>query len=98
MSLVHRNRKAWPSREPRVFLAPIRRRMSYRNDWYTIDDDPLILFAMGVHGQNLFVDRKNAMIIAKFSSRGERIDPRALMPTHASVAEFRYCNADEASA
>jgi len=33
-----------------------------------------VLFCLGIHGQNLFVDRKNEIVIAKFSSQPEPLD------------------------
>lgn len=63
--------------------------MRYRNGWYVVDDDPKIIFAMGIHGQNLFVDRANRLVVAKVSSLNTPIDFRAVALTHAAVAEFR---------
>lgn len=55
------------------------------------NDEPQILLAMGIHGQNLFVDAANRMVIAKVSSQDDRIDNRALWMTHKAVPEFRRC-------
>ena len=65
------------------------RRMSYRSGWYMIHDEPQILFAMGIHGQNLFVDRTNKLVIAKVSSQGVPIDHAATALMHRAVAEIR---------
>jgi CubicO group peptidase (beta-lactamase class C family) len=65
--------------------------MRYRGGWYVIDDQPQTLFAMGIHGQNLFVDRANRVVIAKLSCHAERIDYRAVGLTHRAVPEFRRC-------
>jgi CubicO group peptidase (beta-lactamase class C family) len=65
--------------------------MRYRGGWYVIDDEPRTLFAMGIHGQNLFVDRANQLVIAKVSSLGVPIDFQAIALTHRAVAEFRRC-------
>jgi hypothetical protein len=62
--------------------------MRYRSGWYVIDDEPQILFAMGIHGQNLFVDRANGIVIAKVSSQGQPIEPQAIWLTHKAVPEF----------
>jgi CubicO group peptidase (beta-lactamase class C family) len=67
------------------------RDMSYRSGWYVIHDDPEILFAMGIYGQNLFVDRTNRLVIAKVSSQGTPIDYLATALTHRAVAEIRNC-------
>jgi len=46
---------------------------------------------MGIHGQNLFVDRTNRIVIAKMSSQDNRIDYPAVLLTHKAVDEFRRC-------
>lgn len=66
-----------------------RMRMRYRGGWYVIDDAPQTLFAMGVHGQNLFVDRANRLVIAKVSSQDDPIDYAALALTHLAVPQIR---------
>lgn len=65
--------------------------MSYRNGWYVIHDEPETLFAMGIHGQNLFVDRVNRLVIAKVSSQNSPIDYQAVPLTRRFVAEFLRC-------
>jgi hypothetical protein len=65
--------------------------LRYRSGWYVIDDEPKTLFAMGIHGQNLFVDRTSRMVIAKMSSQGSPIDYPAVLLTHRAVDEFRRC-------
>jgi CubicO group peptidase (beta-lactamase class C family) len=72
-------------------FAAISRNMRYRSGWYVIDDAPQILFAMGVHGQNLFVDATNGMVIAKLSSQAQPIEPQSIWLTHKAVAEFARC-------
>ncbi len=61
--------------------------MSYRAGWYAIHDGPGLLFAMGVHGQNLFIDAANQVVIAKFSSQ-DRLDYPAVSLTHAAIPEL----------
>jgi CubicO group peptidase (beta-lactamase class C family) len=56
-----------------------------------VHDEPATLFAMGIHGQNLFVDRSNRIVIAKVSSQGAPIDPQAGALTRRAVAEIRGC-------
>lgn len=63
--------------------------MRYRTGWYVIDDAPQTLFAMGIHGQHLFVDRANQLVVAKLSSLNDPIDPRAISLTHRAVVEIR---------
>jgi CubicO group peptidase (beta-lactamase class C family) len=65
--------------------------MHYRSGWYVIDDAPKILFAMGIHGQNLFVDRANRLVIAKISSQNSPVDYQALPLTHRAFVKIRRC-------
>ncbi|OPY94092.1 hypothetical protein A5906_15540 [Bradyrhizobium sacchari] len=83
------DRQAWSSGQWGESFAPISRNMSYRSGWYTVDAHPQILFAMGVHGQNLFVDRKNKIVMAKFSSWPQPVDGRIMWLTHAAYDEIR---------
>jgi hypothetical protein len=48
--------------------------MRYRSKWYVQDGPAPLLFGFGVHGQNLFIDRKNQVVIAKVSSQAAPID------------------------
>jgi len=70
------------------FISP---NMRYRAGWYGVDDDPRHIFAMGIHGQNLFVDRSCGLVVAKLSSQADRIDYRALPLTHRAFPEIRRC-------
>ncbi|RYF92187.1 MAG: class C beta-lactamase-related serine hydrolase [Caulobacteraceae bacterium] len=63
--------------------------MRYRSGWYVIDDAPQVLFAMGIHGQNLFVDRANRIVVAKVSSLHDAIDGRAIGLNHMMFNEVR---------
>lgn len=62
---------------------------SYRGNWYVVDDDPAHIFAMGIHGQNLFVDRAHRLVVVKFSTWPQPIDYRAMALTHHAFAEIR---------
>ena len=82
------DRGAWTAGQWAEVFAPISRTMSYRSGWYTVDGDLQLLFAMGAHGQNLFIDRANHIVIAKFSSWSQLTDERALWLTHIAAAEI----------
>jgi hypothetical protein len=82
---------AWTDGEWGKTFAAISTTMSYRGGWYPVHGDDPILFAMGVHGQNLFVDRANRLVIAKLSSQPDRIDGQAIGLTHMAVPELRRC-------
>jgi hypothetical protein len=83
--------KGWAEGQWFQNFAAISKNMRYRSGWYVIDDTPQILFAMGIHGQNLFVDAANKIVIAKVSSQAQPIDPQAIWLTHKAVSEFARC-------
>ena len=52
--------------------------MHYRSNWYVERPGAIggsLLFGIGVHGQNLFVDVDRHLVIAKFSSQALPLDP-----------------------
>lgn len=81
--------EAWAHGEWGKAFAFIGARLRYRAGWYIVDDEPAHLFAMGIHGQNLFVDRTNRLVVAKLSSQASPIDYRALPLTHRAFSEIR---------
>ena len=64
------DREAWRTGEFGERFAPLSRSMSYRSGWYVVDGPPRMLFATGIHGQNLFVDEASRLVVAKVSSQG----------------------------
>jgi CubicO group peptidase (beta-lactamase class C family) len=61
--------------------------MHYRSQWYVVHADrqtdgaaPLA-FGYGIHGQHLFVDRVNELVVAKLSSQTLPIDPARIALT-----------------
>jgi len=83
--------EAWRAGQWAGSFASISRNMHYRSGWYVIDDAPQLLFAMGIHGQNLFVDAANEMVMAKVSSWAQPVDGQSIWLTHKAVAEFARC-------
>jgi CubicO group peptidase (beta-lactamase class C family) len=83
--------QAWRDGQWRDSFAAISRNMHYRGGWYVIDDKPQLMFAMGIHGQNLFVDAANNIVIAKLSSWAQPVDGQSIWLTHQAVAEFARC-------
>lgn len=65
------------------------RRMHYRNQWYVDMDEAPLLFGLGVHGQYLFVDRRNRIVIAILSSQALPLDAEMISLTVSAVAEVR---------
>jgi CubicO group peptidase (beta-lactamase class C family) len=63
--------------------------MHYRSQWYTLRGPRPLLFGMGIHGQNLFVDRRNDLVIAKVSSQAQPLDAGRMALTMRTVAEAR---------
>lgn len=43
--------------------------LSYRSKWYILEEAAPILFGIGIHGQNIYVDRAAEVVVAKVSSR-----------------------------
>jgi CubicO group peptidase (beta-lactamase class C family) len=63
--------------------------MHYRSKWYVEHGPKPVLFGMGIHGQNLFVDPANNIVIAKFSSQAPPLDVGLIAGTGAMVAALR---------
>jgi CubicO group peptidase (beta-lactamase class C family) len=81
------DREAWKQGE----FAPLfgRMDMRYRSGWYVVDDEPAMLFAMGIYGQNLFIDLANRLVVAKVSSQELPIDASAIGLTLSAVGAIR---------
>jgi CubicO group peptidase (beta-lactamase class C family) len=65
------------------------RRMHYRNKWYVDVDEAPLLFGLGIHGQYLFVDRRNRIVVAIMSSQALPLDAAMISLTMSAVAELR---------
>ena len=52
--------------------------MHYRSKWYVRRGVSATLFGLGVHGQNLFVNREDRLVVAKFSSQAQPLDERLI--------------------
>ena len=63
--------------------------LRYRSHWYLLDGEAPLAFGMGIHGQNLFVDRRNAIVIAKFSSQAVPLDAARMALTMRAVSQIR---------
>jgi len=80
---------AWNRGEWGRAFSPVSSHMSYRNGWYMIHDQPSLLFAMGLYGQNLFIDKSNNLVVAKFSSWKEETDYAAFGLTYATIRNLK---------
>jgi CubicO group peptidase (beta-lactamase class C family) len=57
----------------------------YRSKWYVLEGEAPMLFGVGIHGQNLFVDRARQIVVAKVSSQAIPMDtPRIVLATRAA--------------
>jgi hypothetical protein len=65
--------------------------MRYRTKWYILEGAAPLVFAVGIHGQNLFVDRRNQIVIAKLSSQAMPLDPARIALTMRAVSQLRKC-------
>lgn len=63
--------------------------LRYRSFWYVLKGAAPLLFGMGIHGQNLFVDRRNELVIAKVSSQAVPLDAARMGLTMRAVSEIR---------
>ena len=61
----------------------------YRSKWYTLDGESPLLFGLGIHGQNLFIDRRNQLVIAKVSSQAMPLDAARIALTMRAVSQLR---------
>jgi CubicO group peptidase (beta-lactamase class C family) len=79
--------KAWAAGDLAPYFPglPIR----YRSKWYTLDGEAPLVFALGIHGQNLFIDRVNQIVIAKFSSQPPPLDAARIGLTLRAVSQLR---------
>ena len=63
--------------------------MHYRAKWYVERTAPPLLLALGIHGQNLFVDPRNALVVAKLSCQAEPLNTELIALTRRFVSELR---------
>ncbi|MBS0445420.1 MAG: beta-lactamase family protein [Proteobacteria bacterium] len=84
--LDHGDPAAWAQGD---FAQAFGRRMHYRSGWYVMRDEPRMLFAMGIHGQHLFVDPAHRLVVAKLSAQPQALDAQATGWTMRAVAELR---------
>jgi len=61
----------------------------YRSQWYVLHGTSPLIFGLGSYGQNLFIDRKNELVIAKFSSQALPVDAERIGLTMRAVSQIR---------
>jgi CubicO group peptidase (beta-lactamase class C family) len=86
---IERNgeRKAWDAGSFAAYFPGMP--MHYRSQWYVLHGGSPLVFGVGIHGQNLFIDRKNQLVIAKFSSQAMPLDAPRIALTMRAVSEIR---------
>lgn len=80
---------AWAEGDWGRLFTGVSRVMSHRSGWYITHDRPGSMFAMGIHGQNLFVDQQSGVVIARLASQAEPFDVRLAALTHRAVPLLR---------
>jgi CubicO group peptidase (beta-lactamase class C family) len=63
--------------------------LRYRSQWYILEGESPLVFGWGIHGQNLFIDRKNELVIAKLSSQAQPVDVARVGLTLRGVSQLR---------
>jgi CubicO group peptidase (beta-lactamase class C family) len=61
----------------------------YRSKWYVLRGAAPMIFAVGVFGQNVFIDRKNRIVFAKFSSQALPMDEKRIPLTMHGIEAMR---------
>jgi CubicO group peptidase (beta-lactamase class C family) len=63
--------------------------MHYRNQWYVQKGPAPMMFGFGVHGQHLFVDACNELVIARAASQAAAIEDSQIALTMLGVSAIR---------
>ena len=86
---IERNgdRKAWDSGSFAAFFPGMP--IHYRSQWYVLQGGSPLVFGVGIHGQNLFIDRRNELVVAKFSSQAMPLDAPRIGLTMRAVSQIR---------
>jgi CubicO group peptidase (beta-lactamase class C family) len=79
--------KAWAAGDMAPYYPSLP--MRYHSQWYVLDGPAPLAFGMGIHGQNLFVDRVNDLVIAKLSSQAMPMDAARIGLTMRAISEVR---------
>lgn len=63
--------------------------LRYRSQWYVLEGAAPLVFGYGIHGQFLFVDRVNEIVVAKASSQALPMDTARIGLMMRAVSEIR---------
>jgi CubicO group peptidase (beta-lactamase class C family) len=61
----------------------------YRSKWYVLRGQAPVMFGVGVFGQNVFIDRRNRIVVAKLSSQPLPMDEQQILLTMQGIAAIR---------
>ena len=81
------DRKAWDAGSFTAYFPDMP--MKYRSKWYVLEGASPLIFGLGIHGQNLFIDRRNQIVIAKLSSQAMPLDAARIALTMRAVSQLR---------
>jgi len=81
------NKSAWDNGDFYELFS--KNNIHYRNQWYVERGSHPMMFAVGVFGQNLFIDIYNNLVIAKVSSQPSALDKKFIDLTYAGVQQIR---------
>ena len=62
--------------------------MRYRSQWYVHDFRVPAVFAIGIHGQYLLVDRQHGIVVAKVASQALPVDVERGLLTRNAVSQI----------
>jgi len=81
------DRQAWETGDLSGYFPglPIR----YRSHWYVLEGEAPLCYGWGIHGQFLFVDAKNSIVIAKYSSQAQPGDVARMQLTMRAASQLR---------
>jgi CubicO group peptidase (beta-lactamase class C family) len=63
--------------------------MHYRRKWYVERGPKPVLFGLGIHGQNVYADAANEIVVAKYSSQAPPLDAGLIALTSRIVTALR---------
>jgi CubicO group peptidase (beta-lactamase class C family) len=86
-TLTKGDTEAWDNGEYAKFFPQMS--IHYRSKWYVLRGSAPMVFGVGVFGQNLFIDRKNQIVIAKYSSQAFPMDDKRILLTMRGVEGIR---------
>jgi CubicO group peptidase (beta-lactamase class C family) len=79
--------KAWDNGDYAKYFPQMS--IHYRSKWYVLRAAAPLMFGVGIFGQNLFIDRKNQIVIAKFSSQALPMDEKRILLTMRGIDGIR---------